>query len=173
MCSPTPFNTHACFISISPSTPHQPPPLAKNPPPLLNRWWCDSGGANIVPRCEIKSIIRCRGRSQGLAVRWRTASGMSPKSLLSKDFCIALCYTLITDVLLRSLQHHHFLFPTHSAHRTNTLTAVFRQWTIKIYQKTSIDTYLSAVNTLNTLLFLEPYVHINNKQAHTLRPVCI
>lgn len=35
-----------------------------------------------------------------LEVRWRTALRMSPKSLLSKDFCMALCYTLITDVLV-------------------------------------------------------------------------
>lgn len=48
---------------------------------------------------------------------------MSPESLLSKDFCCAL----ITDVKLLSLQHLHFLFPSHSAHSTHTLTAGLRK----------------------------------------------
>lgn len=51
----------------------------------------------------------------------------APSLFYQRIFCIALCSTLITDVLLRSLQHHHFLFPTRSAHRTNTLTAAFRE----------------------------------------------
>lgn len=131
------------------------PPLP--PPPR------EGGGANVVPHGEIKSIIRSCERSQGLAVRWRTASGMDPKSLLSKDFCIALCYTLITDVLLLSLQHHYFLFPSRSARGTNTFTVLIKQRAEKHTNKKSIK---------ETLLFLVSYIHTWSRRLIRAAKTC-
>lgn len=61
-----------------PTDPHTLPPSWVDDD---DSWW-GGGAANIVSRCEIKSIIRSRGRSQGLTARWRSASGMSSVSFI-------------------------------------------------------------------------------------------
>lgn len=72
----------------SPNPPFSDHPFHPYCPPHPPSWMdddfdsCGGGAANIVSRCEIKSIIRSRGRSQGLTARWRSASGMSSVSFI-------------------------------------------------------------------------------------------
>lgn len=81
--------------------------------------------ADVFPYSETEFIIISCMHSEGLA----DALPQELPSLLSKHFCIALCYTLITDVLLVSLPDHYFLFPSHSGHRINTFIVLYKDST--------------------------------------------
>lgn len=72
--------------------------------------WCDSWGVNVVPRREIKSVIRSRGRSLAPAVGWRTASGMSQSLFYQRLFSASINHRCAASLPPTSL------FPLHRIH---------------------------------------------------------
>lgn len=137
--------------------------------------------ADVFPSFHYYKLYALRGAC------WRTASGIT-QSLLSKHFCIALCYTLITDVLLVSLPDHYFLFPSHSGHRINTFIVLYKDSTDLFIDTVYINTckkcmcliishksrvyraYLSAFKKKDVFLFIsEEWQIIQYNQEKTYK----
>ncbi len=67
--------------------------------------------------------------------------------MMSKD-------TLITDVLLRSLQHHHFLSPRSLCPQNKYSHCCVHKRAIKPRKKSVLEAYLSAVNPFKRLYYV-------------------